>query len=71
MMPLCSCTVPGRKPGTSSKVIRGILKQSQKRIKTGSLVAGVNVKDTGQPGGLIGNNTYGTTSQATKPHTTF
>ena len=28
----------------------------------------LNVKDAGQPGGLIGNNTYGTTSQATEPH---
>ncbi|MCO5804727.1 hypothetical protein CS033_04948 [Phocaeicola vulgatus] len=52
-----------------------ILESDQRNIKavtetdkTGSLVAGVNVKDAGQPGGLIGNNTYGTTSQATKPH---
>jgi len=55
-----------------------ILESDQRNIKavtetdkTGSLVAGVNVKDAGQPGGLIGNNTYGTTSQATKPTTTF
>ena len=33
MMPPYSCTVPGRKPGTSSKVTSGMLKQSQKRTK--------------------------------------
>ena len=34
---LVAVYVPGRKPGTSSKVIRGILKQSQKRIKRAAL----------------------------------
>jgi hypothetical protein len=33
MMPPYSCLVPGRKPGTSSKVTSGILKASQKRTK--------------------------------------
>ena len=32
-MPPCSWSRPGRKPGTSSKTISGILKQSQKRTK--------------------------------------
>ena len=43
-----------------------ILESDQRNVKavaetdkTGSLVTGVNVKDAGQPGGLIGNNTYG------------
>ena len=31
-MPLYSWEVPGKKPGTSTKVTIGILKQSQKRI---------------------------------------
>src|SRR4030065_86553 len=33
MMPPYSCEVPGRKPGTSTKVTSGMLKQSQKRTK--------------------------------------
>ena len=32
MTPPYSCAVPGKKPGTSTKVTTGILKQSQKRI---------------------------------------
>jgi hypothetical protein len=31
MMPPCSWATPGRKPGTSSKVMMGMLKASQKR----------------------------------------
>src|ERR1019366_9356105 len=38
MMPPYSCWVPGRKPGTSSKVISGMLKQSQKRTKRAPLM---------------------------------
>ena len=33
MMPPYSCTVPGRNPGTSSKVTSGMLKASQNRTK--------------------------------------
>ena len=33
MMPPYSCTVPGRKPGTSSNVTSGMLNASQKRTK--------------------------------------
>jgi hypothetical protein len=33
MIPPNSCAVPGRKPGTSTKVTSGMLKQSQKRTK--------------------------------------
>src|ERR1051325_172817 len=32
MMPPCSCATPGRKPGTSSNVRRGMLKASQNRM---------------------------------------
>src|SRR3546814_3823110 len=38
MMPLNSCAVPGRKPGTSTKVTIGILKQSQNRTKRAALM---------------------------------
>ena len=37
MMPPHSWRVPGRKPGTSSKVTSGMLKQSQKRTKRAAL----------------------------------
>ncbi|MCY1186417.1 hypothetical protein D9M73_272890 [compost metagenome] len=38
MMPPYSCEVPGMKPGTSTKVITGILKASQKRTKRAALI---------------------------------
>ncbi len=31
MMPPCSCSTPGRNPGTSSKVMSGMLNASQNR----------------------------------------
>ena len=38
MMPPCSCCTPGRKPGTSTNVISGMLKALQKRMKRAALV---------------------------------
>jgi hypothetical protein len=37
MMPPNSCVVPGRKPGTSTNVTSGMLKQSQNRTKRAAL----------------------------------
>ncbi len=37
MMPRCSWSTPGRKPGTSTRVTSGMLKQSQKRTKRAAL----------------------------------
>jgi len=37
MMPPNSCSVPGRKPGTSSNTTSGMLKASQKRTKRAPL----------------------------------
>src|SRR5258708_3419603 len=37
MRPPYSCAVPGRKPGTSTKVMIGTSKQSQKRTKRAAL----------------------------------
>ena len=37
MMPPYSCAVPGKKPGTSTKVMMGILNASQKRTKRAPL----------------------------------
>ncbi len=39
MTPAYSCVVPGRKPGTSTKVRIGISKASQKRTKRAALRA--------------------------------
>ena len=38
MMPPYSCAVPGRNPGTSTKVMIGMLKQSQNRTNRAALV---------------------------------
>jgi hypothetical protein len=38
MMPPYSWLVPGRKPGTSTNVTRGMLKASQKRTKRAALI---------------------------------
>ena len=37
MIPPCSCSTPGRKPGTSTSVRRGMLKASQKRTNRAAL----------------------------------
>src|SRR5215510_11061038 len=51
MMPPYSCCVPGRKPGTSSNVISGMLKASQKRTKrapfTEALISSVPARQAG------------------------
>src|SRR2546428_4960155 len=41
MTPPYSCAVPGRKPGTSTNVRRGRLKQSQKRTNREALIEDV------------------------------
>jgi hypothetical protein len=38
MMPPCSWFTPGRKPGTSTNVTKGMLKASQKRTKRAPLI---------------------------------
>ena len=48
MIPPYSWAVPGRKPGTSTKVIRGMLKESQKRTKRAPFTEALMSR---QPGG--------------------
>ena len=55
MMPPCSCVTPGRKPGTSCKVIIGILKQSQNRTKRAAFHRSADIKSAGQHAGLLRN----------------
>ncbi len=50
-MPPHSCAVPGRKPGTSSNVMSGMLKQSQKRMKRAILF---DASTSRQPASTIG-----------------
>ncbi len=56
MMPEYSWTVPGRKPGTSTKVTMGMLKQSQNRTNRAALRLEVDVEASGQHHRLIGND---------------
>ena len=51
IIPLYSWEVPGKKPGTSTKVIIGILKQSQKRTNLAAFLAELLSK---QPANTIG-----------------
>ncbi len=47
---------PGRKPGTSTMVGRGMLKASQVRIITGCLISGIHIKTACHHVRLIGNH---------------
>ncbi len=61
MMPPYSCAVPGRKPGTSSKVTSGMLKASQKRMKRAPLtLASMSTQPASTAGWLA-------TTPATRP----
>ena len=55
-MPLNSCSVPGRKPGTSSNVRIGILNASQKRTNRAAFGRRVDIQATREHGGLIRHN---------------
>ena len=58
MIPPCSCATPGRKPGVSAKVTRGILKASQKRMNRAPFVGRVYVQDARQGQRLLGDNAH-------------
>jgi hypothetical protein len=71
MMPPYSCSTPGRKPGTSTKVTSGMLKALQKRMKREALSDGVNVEHAGHLAGLVGDDTDGRPQTRAKPTTTL
>jgi hypothetical protein len=56
MMPPYSCAVPGMKPGTSTKVMMGMLKASQKRTKRAGLDRALDVEAAGQHHRLVGDD---------------
>jgi hypothetical protein len=53
MMPPNSCVVPGRNPGTSTKVTIGMLKESQKRTKRAAFTEASMSRQPGQDRGLV------------------
>ena len=59
MRPPYSCAVPGRKPGTSTKVTIGMSKQSQKRTKRAALREASRVEHAGQHHRLVGDDADG------------
>ena len=56
MMPPCSWPTPGRKPGTSTNVTSGTLKQSQVRTKRAAFDRRVDVERAGQDRRLLGDD---------------
>ena len=58
MMPPYSCAVPGRKPGTSTKVMIGISNASQKAHEARGLAAAVDVEHACQHHRLIGDDAH-------------
>ncbi len=53
MIPPCSCTVPGKKPGTSTNVTIGMLNAVAETDEARRLDAGVDVEHAGQHGWLV------------------
>ena len=64
MMPPYSWAVPGRNPGTSSKVTSGMLKQSQKRTKRAAFHRRVDVERAGEHCRLVGDDADGASVEA-------
>ena len=56
MMPFHSWSVPGRKPGTSTKVSTGTLKASQVRTNRAAFSDGVDVEGAGELHRLVGDD---------------
>jgi hypothetical protein len=65
MMPPYSCAVPGMKPGTSTKVMRGMPKASQKRTKRAALMLLLMSRQPASTSGWLA--TRPTTSPAMRP----
>src|SRR5271157_737466 len=56
MMPPRSCSTPGMKPGTSTSVTSGMLKQLQKRMKRAPLSAASMSSAPARTAGLVGDD---------------
>ena len=71
MMPPYSCTVPGRNPGTSSKVTSGMLNASQKRTKRAPFTDASMSSVPASTAGWLATMPTGRPSSRAKPTTMF
>ncbi len=71
MMPPNSCCVPGRKPGTSSKVTSGMLKQSQKRTNRAPLSEALMSSTPASTAGWLATMPTGCPASRANPTTRF
>src|SRR5438093_1228348 len=71
MMPPNSCAVPGRKPGTSTKVTSGTLKQSQKRTKRAAFTEAAMSRQPARCAGWLATMPTGRPPSRPKPTTMF
>jgi hypothetical protein len=62
-----SCAVPGRNPGTSTKVTSGMLKQSQKRTKRAALTEASMSRQPARCAGWLATRPTGGPSSGAKP----
>src|SRR5437867_4361450 len=71
MMPSYSCSYPGRNPGTSTKVSRGMLKQSQNRTNLAALIDALMSSVPAWTFGWFPTTPTGRPSRRAKPMTIF
>ena len=71
MMPPHSCEVPGRKPGTSTKVSSGRLKASQVRTKRAALAEASMSSTPARAAGWLPTTPTVQPFMRLKPHTMF
>src|SRR5206468_9628660 len=71
MMPPNSCAVPGRKPGTSTNVTSGMLKQSQKRTKRAALTEASMSRTPARKAGWFATMPIERPPRRAKPHRMF
>ena len=71
MIPPYSCAVPGRNPGTSSKVTSGTLKQSQNRTNRAPLSDALMSRQPARWAGWLATMPTGRPPRRPKPTTMF
>ena len=71
MMPPYSWLVPGRKPGTSTNVTSGMLKQSQNRTNRAALIEASMSRQPARWAGWLATMPTGRPSNRANPHTMF
>ncbi len=71
MMPPYSCAVPGRKPGTSTNVTSGMLKQSQNRTNRAAFTEALMSRHPARCAGWLATMPTGRPPSRPKPTTMF